>query len=502
MYCGRRARIGRLRECRLCLEQAQILQEPGRALDLANVHSQQLFFANMLFKRRRSPEPPPIPKTAGPPNSTPEQTASSRAHTEPWKRRDKNSLPFPSTTSFEETALEQLALFDLAPDPEVVRQRALVADSDLTRYCAAIANAHAERFGWSVRQRNAVIHSLRILQTLRATPTAKIRASDVIGLRRYDGTVSSTIDVLAEAGLLIEDVPTRVENYFTAKFIQSGALPPLMRQHLRLWLQIMLGGSRQAPRQLPRDPQTVELHIRAIAPIVQAWAEGSYQTFAEITRDDIVAVLPAKATDRHFAELGLKSLFKTLKGRKLVFADPTRGLKPTPVATNLPLAVDPALVRAELNSANPATALAVALVAFHALTLKQLRHLLLTDIVDGRLQLGDRDIPLAAPARSRLAAWLDHRNRTWPSSANPHLLINRRTAPRLIPAGPNYPWLGTTLRAQALREDRILHEIHATGGDIRRICDLFGLSVSGATRYLGTVEHPDLTIESPQVPRT
>jgi hypothetical protein len=35
-----------------------------------------------------------------------------------------------------------------------------------------------------------------------------------------------------------------------------------------------------------------------------------------------------------------------------------------------------------------------------------------------------------------------------------------------------------------LREDRILHEIHATGGDIRRICDLFGLAVSGAVRYL------------------
>jgi hypothetical protein len=32
-------------------------------------------------------------------------------------------------------------------------------------------------------------------------------------------------------------------------------------------------------------------------------------------------------------------------------------------------------------------------------------------------------------------------------------------------------------------------QIHATGGDIRRICDLFGLSVEGATRYLKTIEH-------------
>ena len=37
--------------------------------------------------------------------------------------------------------------------------------------------------------------------------------------------------------------------------------------------------------------------------------------------------------------------------------------------------------------------------------------------------------------------------------------------------------------AQAVREDRILDEALATGGDIRRLCDLFGLTVGGAERY-------------------
>ena len=56
---------------------------------------------------------------------------------------------------------------------------------------------------------------------------------------------------------------------------------------------------------------------------------------------------------------------------------------------------------------------------------------------------------------------------------------------------------------EALREDRILSEIHATGGDIRRICDLFGLSITGATRYLKTVDNPDpdLAIPGERVPR-
>jgi hypothetical protein len=335
-----------------------------------------------------------------------------------------------------------------------------------------------------------------MLQAVRPTPTAKIRASDIVSLRRYDGTISSTIDVLAEAGLLIEDVPTRVEKYFTATFIADGALPPQMEQHLRLWLQIMLGGSRQSPRQIPRDPATVELHIRGLAPVVQAWAEDGHQSFAEITKGDILAALaalPPGTTHRHFAENGLKSLFKILKGRRLVFANPTRGLTLTPVATNIPLPLNTALIRAELNNPNPAVALAVALIAFHALTGKQVRELKLTNIVDGRLRLGNRDIPLAAPVRTRLAAWLDHRNSTWPASANPHLLINRRTAPRLIAGGHSFPWKNSALRPQVLREDRILHEIHATGGDVRRLCDLFGLSVEGATRYLKTLEHADLT---------
>ena len=202
--------------------------------------------------------------------------------------------------------------------------------------------------------------------------------------------------------------------------------------------------------------------------------------------------MPKNTSHRHFAENGLKSLFKILKGRRLVFANPMRGIDLTRVPTNIPLPLDTELIRAELDSPNPATALAVALIAFHALTGKQVRELQLTDIVDGRLRLNGRDIPLAAPVRTRLAAWLDYRNRTWPNTANPHLLINRRTAPRLVPGGHSFPWKDSAIRPRALREDRILHEIHATGGDVRRICDLFGLSVEGATRYLATIEHPDL----------
>lgn len=276
-----------------------------------------------------------------------------------------------------------------------------------------------------------------------------------------------------------------------------------MVEHLTIWMHIQLAGSLAAPRQAPRDPITIENYLRALAPFARAWADAGHQSFAEITRDQVVtglATIPAPPI-RSIAFNGLKSLFTTLKARKLIFANPTRGIRSVSPQTNIPLPLDTALVRRELDSTNPAVALAVALVGFHALTNKQLRGLRLTDISDGRLTLGDRDIPLAGPVRTRLAAWLDHRNRTWPATANPYLFINRKTAPRIMPVGATHPWSHSGLRSQQLREDRILNEIHATGGDVRRISDLFGLTISGATRYLNTVEHPDLTRDH-QVPRT
>ncbi len=247
-----------------------------------------------------------------------------------------------------------------------------------------------------------------------AHPDREDPRSDVLQLPRYAGNIISTIDVLAAAGLLIEDRPTRLKNYFNTK---TSTLPPVMKQQLEVWLQVMTKGATTAPRQRARDPQTVRLHILGIAPIIAAWAEAGHQSLAEITPEQVRQALPEKGSHRHFAALGLRSLFKTIKARKLVFADPTRGMKASPVATNVPLSLDTAAIRGELNSPDPVIALAVALVAFHALTGKQVRELRLTDIVDGRMILGDRAIPLAAPVRTRLSAWLDHRNRTWPGSA-------------------------------------------------------------------------------------
>jgi len=70
-------------------------------------------------------------------------------------------------------------------------------------------------------------------------------------------------------------------------------------------------------------------------------------------------------------------------------------------------------------------------------------------------------------------------------------LINRRTAPRLTQVSRPFPWKQANLAPETLRKDRILHEISATGGDVRRVCELFGLSVEGAMRYATILDHTD-----------
>lgn len=71
---------------------------------------------------------------------------------------------------------------------------------------------------------------------------------------------------------------------------------------------------------------------------------------------------------------------------------------------------------------------------------------------------------------------------------NPRLLINNKSAPRTREVGVQCPWAELPVKPQALREDRILGEILATGGDVRRVCDLFGMTVSGALRYASGLE--------------
>ncbi|MFC9677890.1 hypothetical protein [Streptomyces sp. NPDC056949] len=474
LYCHRTTRIGDSGACRLCLEQARRLKEPDRAVDLvgANRFGQQLYLANLHAAR----------------------SGTRRDWVAHQRRRAQAPL-----VQFAPVRWRQLLLFRMPPNHAALKSRAAAADSEMVRFCDAILRDHAARHGWSRKQINDTARSLKLLQVLQDTLGAKINASDVLELPGLGGTAASTMEILAAADLLIDDRTTAVHRYFTE---HAAGLPPQMRDQLCTWFEVMLGGSKNAPRRLPRHPQTAHLHILGMAPIWHMWADRGVQSLAEISREDVAAALPPSGANRCFAEQGLRGLFDILKARKQVFTNPARGLPATHSGSTIPLPLDTELIRAALNSDDPASALAVALVAFHGMTGPQLQELALTDIRDGRLTIDDRTIPLAGPVRTRLAAYLDHRGRTWPTTINPHLFINRRTGPRTNRVGRGFPWVKLGVKPQALREDRILQEIHATGGDVRRICDLFGLTVAGAMRYTTGLDAPDPTGQPAVDPRS
>ncbi|MEV6742458.1 hypothetical protein AB0N14_38560 [Streptomyces sp. NPDC051104] len=205
--------------------------------------------------------------------------------------------------------------------------------------------------------------------------------------------------------------------------------------------------------------------------------------------------LPPTGAGRAQMGQGLRSLYRVLKARRLVFTDPARQVKtgfPDPTIP-MPLAVEH--IRAALDSADPARALLSALVAFHGLTAHQLQHLRLTHVHDGgHLNVDGRRVPLAEPVRLRLAAYLDHRNRHWPTTANPHLFLHFRSATTSAHVG--HRWiilrLGPHLTCRPLRNDRLLDEALATDGDAKRLGDLFGISTNTARRYTQSLGHPGL----------
>jgi len=57
-------------------------------------------------------------------------------------------------------------------------------------------------------------------------------------------------------------------------------------------------------------------------PAVRSWA-ATHDSLREITRADVLATLPRSGQPRATAVQGLRSIFRILRARKLVFTNPT-----------------------------------------------------------------------------------------------------------------------------------------------------------------------------------
>jgi len=469
--CNERRSVNDHQACRLCWRQAKLLQPHlGRGLrgrlDIigANRHGQQLELANM---------------------ATPKNGYRPRSRVRPIG-------PEPQTPPAARELPGQLDLFTRDRVAEAARAHG-VAEPPNLRLCAQLDNAiraHGRRYGWPSETIRVTRIGMRVLLGAQAITAPPIQASQIQQLRAYRLRVRPVLAVLAELGMLDDDRTATIDAWFT---LRLDGLPTTMAAELRTWFDVLRHGSPTPPRSRPRTPGTIKARAHWALPTLRVWAAEGHDSLREITRQDILAVLPAGGTPRATLGAGLRSIFTTLKAHKVIFVNPMARMSVGNFTRRIPMLLDHDMLRGALNSPDLAGAALAALVIFHGLRPDELRDLMLTDVRDGRLHLSNRVVPIANPVKQRLAAYLTHRNQRWPRTANAHFFIHDDSAHTTDAV--RFYWVNRRLGmpARALRQHRIVDEIQATAGDLRRICDFFGVSITTAEHYATTLNHPGLT---------
>jgi len=302
-------------------------------------------------------------------------------------------------------------------------------------------------------------------------------------LHRRDLSITRTAEILQLAGLLDDD---RIPSFTSLARPRLALLPAPMAADVRAWLRTR---SQGGPRSRPRDEHTVRMNFNRVHPLLLEWARH-YTHLREVTADDVIAATgPLHGSLRRQTLTALRSLFGHAKKTGTIFRDPTRGVHDG----QRPLILIQPLQPAEIDQATsaavtPAARLAVALAAVHAARPKTIRELHLGDIDLGgrRLVIAGRARPLDELTTSLLLAWLQHRGRRWPGTANPYLIINQQTAMTTRAVSEN--WLtescrGLTATLERLRVDRQLEEALTCGADPLHLAAVFGIDDTTAIRY-------------------
>lgn len=485
--CQREVAINDRQACRLCwmqtFEQQARRGQPRDVLE-ANRHGQQIWFADMIGYRNGTRPP----------------------RRDYRRRRDQIDPPAQDTTTVGAEPITvhpdqgDLFAYDPVADPAHAFGFGEPPSARFAAHLDGLVLEHAEHHGWTHRATTRTRITVRVLQARHRIQTPPITTSAVLDLRAHGLPVRLAMLVLDQAGILLDDQSPTLETWFER---QITGLPEPMTAELRTWFQVLRHGSPTPPRSHPRAHSTISLRTRWAMPTLRAWASNGHQSLREITRADVLAVLPSEGTPRVKLGTALRSILTTLKKHRVLFTNPTARLRIGNFERRIPMPVDLEPVKAAFDSTDPTTAAIAALVAVHGLRPSEATTLLMTQVRDHRIQLPDRTILLAPATKSRLDAYLAHRHRRWPATINPHFLVHTKSALTTEPV--RVPWLADKLGTapQSLRQDRILAEVHA-GADQRRICDLFGVTIATAEHYTATLNHPDLDdfTTTPPSPRT
>jgi hypothetical protein len=452
--CGRQVPLGAAGRCRLCLATSRATGT------IPSLQAGIQLFALVGVPARVRPfavEPPPRPATAG-----------------------LGQLRLPRATAARAPARQ-------GPSPEQRAKPRLVSRIREHPELHAALVAYGQARGWSPSTLRRVRHSLVAVlasqPTLSSTSPLAATAVRQFLIDRHL-TALRVIEFLADQDLATNNQHATFDRWLARRLER---LPAQTRAEVQTWTEVLRGRGPRADR--PRKAATVQGYLRALEPALADWS-ARYQSLRQVTSDDIDDQLkPFTGPTRKLVAAVMRSLFRALKARRVTFTNPTTGLEdhrePPPPA----LGLDPARRAGLLDELHrPDGRLVVLLAGVHALRPHQIRVLTLADadVAAGTLLAAGRPRRLDGLTLEALRTWLELRRARWPGSANPYLLVNQSTAGGLTPVTRGhvqkvFQQLGLT--AEDLRVDRLLAEVHATGGDPLKLTEFFGITDPTAIRY-------------------
>lgn len=349
----------------------------------------------------------------------------------------------------------------------------------------------AELNGWPPRTLQQVRRSLRMLASYH-DPGEPIKASTVTAMNAFGVPGVRVLEVLTGAGedVLIDDRTSLLTVWIDTQF---RGLPPRISDELQAWIDVLREGT---PRRAARPRATVSALVFKVLPFLIEQA-GHYDTLRQVTRDDITDCLQGRLRRADDAS-ALRNLFGTLKSQRLVFTNPTHRIRVSGPNLATPQPLSPQTLRQFGDAAadNPALAVVLALIGVYASPSLRARELRLDqiDLPNQPLLTARGDRPLDPFISAAFVRHLQFRHSRWPCISNPHLLFTRRTESDRNSV--SQAWLGSMFRklpatAAQLRQDRILEEAEAAGGDPLHLASMFGFQAQTGLRY-ARAAHPEL----------
>jgi site-specific recombinase XerD len=360
----------------------------------------------------------------------------------------------------------------------------------LEEFTAHVATSYSPR--WAA----ALITSLgRLLaDEVSRHPHVLLERCGQAGTRPEDRALARVLgDFFADRGLAL---PADQATVLAAARRQRlvDAVPASLRPAAARFCQHLLRSRDRARRAgtRPRADKTIERRLRAVRDMAVFLTGQGTNDWATATVLDVEAFLAIRPADRPSGLRALRHFFTWARASKLVLTDPTRGL-----SARQPRGYQGPTALLELQrrlfrrwtgeGVHPHEALAGLLTLVHGASNEELRSLTTGDIDPAArsVRLGRRPhpVPLDPATWAAVERCLTYRREL--RTANPHLLVTRKTKATRVPASEDYARnllrpAGVTPRL--LRCTRLASLTVST--DPKLVSAAFGIHSQAATHYL------------------